>query len=82
MFSGEQQAELSKGDSVLQQLQQGTLKGPGLFSASFWVILSPVTSDDSLDLSQTAAKAGRGALHCKGGTESKLKLPGETTAVF
>lgn len=41
-----------------------------------------VTSDDSLDLRQTAAKAGKGALHCRGGTGSKLRLPGETTAVF
>lgn len=41
-----------------------------------------VTSDDSLDLSQTAAKAGKGALHCRGGTGSKLRLPGETTAEF
>lgn len=41
-----------------------------------------VTSDDSLDLSQTSAKAGKGALHCREGLGSKLRLPGETTAVF
>lgn len=41
-----------------------------------------MTLDDSLDLSQTAAKAGKGAPHCRGGTGTKLRAPGETTAVF
>lgn len=41
-----------------------------------------MTLDDSLDLSQTAAKAGKGAPHCRGGTGTKLRVSGETTAVF